>query len=77
LIEREIQPQKDFLGHILYILRASDQPGDSPQNSLPVSQNDLVKRRAITTLRALDLLEINQHAAPAMPAPDCSLPSAG
>src|SRR5262249_35806969 len=68
LIEGKIEPQKDFLGHILDILRTGNQPANSPQYALPVGQYDLIKRRAIILLRAPDKIEINQHAAPLGPA---------
>jgi hypothetical protein len=68
LIEGKIKPQENFLCDILDIFRTRDQPRDRTQNSLSVRQYDFVERGAVAILRALDQLEINQHAAPTVPA---------
>jgi hypothetical protein len=72
LIERKIKPQENFLCDILDIFRTRDQPGDRTQNPLSVRQYDFVKRDTIAILRAFYELEINQHAAPAVPASEYS-----
>ena len=49
---------------VLDIFRTGDQTADRPHGALPVRQDNFVKCRTVTLLRAPDQLEVYQHSTP-------------
>ena len=55
-------PSAFRIAHIFDVVRPGNQPCNCSQNPLSICQYDIVKGCAITFLRPLDELEVNQHA---------------